>query len=332
MRIGDLSQAGLERELTSGLCFANGPFFTRVTSDLDVFAQTFRRCYANLSVMPASQLAHFSVAVRRRPGPLARVRPQAEFLFEGVAPFQPYPQSHAFPMFEWGLNWCIANTAHQYLMLHAAAVERRGRVLLLPAPPGSGKSTLCAALVGRGWRLFSDEFGMLRLEDGLVQPLPRAAPLKNASIDVIRAFAPSLRLGLRYEKTRKGTVAHLFPPGESLERQTQASPAGAVVFPRYVADAGTRLVAQPPMIGIKRLSHNSFNYLVTGEAGFAVLCNLVRTAECYELTYSRLEEAVERLADLLDGHGVIDPAEHGDASEPRLDDPSVAERHPAIPA
>jgi predicted ATPase len=29
--------------------------------------------------------------------------------------------------------------------------------VILPAPPGSGKSTLCAALVTRGWRLLSDE-------------------------------------------------------------------------------------------------------------------------------------------------------------------------------
>jgi predicted ATPase len=32
-------------------------------------------------------------------------------------------------------------------------VERDGHALILPAMPGSGKSTLTAALVQRGWRL-----------------------------------------------------------------------------------------------------------------------------------------------------------------------------------
>ena len=231
MYIGDLSDADLNRALADGMCFPSGPFFTRVTSDLDAFAQPFRHCYASLPIMDESRIAHFTVSVCRRPGLRGRFRAQAEFFFEGVAPFEPYPLSHAFPLFEWGLNWCIANTAHRYLMLHAAAVEHRGRVLLLPAPPGSGKSTLCAALVGRGWRLFSDEFGLLRPADGRLQPLPRAAPLKNASIEVIRTFAPSLSLGPRYDKTRKGTVVHVFPPTESLEQQAKTCPGGCCRLP-----------------------------------------------------------------------------------------------------
>ncbi|MEQ8515061.1 MAG: HprK-related kinase A [Chromatocurvus sp.] len=304
--VGDLAPAALAGALSRGLCFRTGPFYTRVTSGLRAFAGPLQRCYASLPVLPDSQIAHFSVTVCRRPGLRARLRPQADFLFEGVAPFDPYPLSQAFPMFEWGLNWCIATTAHQYLMLHSAVVERHGRALVLPAQPGSGKSTLCAALVGRGWRLLSDEFGMLRLADGQLQPLPRAAPLKNASIDVIRAFAPDLSFGPRYDKTRKGTVVHLFPPAESLQRQGETCPPGAVVFPRYVADAPTRLVSQPPIAGITRLVNNSFNYLVSGEAGFVALCELVRTAGCYELTYSRLDEAIGQLDALLGGSGPVD--------------------------
>lgn len=331
MLIGELSRAELGRALARGLCFSTGLFFTRVTSDLGVFAEPFWRCYSRLPVLADTQLAHFTVTVRRRPGLRARVRPQAEFLFEGVAPFEPYPLSHAFPMFEWGLNWCIANTAHQYLMLHAAVVERRGRVLLLPAPPGSGKSTLCAALVGRGWRLFSDEFGLLRPGDGQLQPLPRAAPLKNASVEVIRDFAPLLTLGPRYKKTRKGTVVHLFPPDESLARQSEICLAGAVVFPRYIAGEHTRLVPQSPIEGFRRLTNNSFNYRVTGEAGFAALCNLLRTAGCYELTYSRLDEAVERLADLLGGREVVDVSDHNDTGTFAPDVRSDFEQHRTAP-
>ena len=156
--------------------------------------------------------------------------------------------------------------------------------------------------------------------------------LKNASIEVIRDFAPSLSLGPRYEKTRKGTVVHVFPPGESLEQQAQTCPAGAVVFPRYVAGAQTRLIRQAPMIGMQRLISNSFNYLATGEAGFAALCDLVRSAGCYELAYSRLDEAVNRLAGLLEGHGVVDAVDDEAAEERQLNNPSDAAHSRTVPA
>ena len=67
-------------------------------------------------------------------------------------------------MLEWGLNWCVAGHAHQYLMLHAAALERNGRAVILPGDPGAGKSTLTAALMLSGWRLLSDEITLVDRE------------------------------------------------------------------------------------------------------------------------------------------------------------------------
>ena len=44
-------------------------------------------------------------------------------------------------MYEWGVNWCIGTTGHCNLILHSAVVEKDGRGVILPAIPGSGKST-----------------------------------------------------------------------------------------------------------------------------------------------------------------------------------------------
>ena len=105
--------------------------------------------------------------------------------------FNPLPAEQAFPLLEWGLNWCVATQCHQYLILHAAVLERGGRALIMPAPPGSGKSTLCAALVARGWRLFSDELALIEIGGGQIVPLPRPISLKNESIDrIISGFWP----------------------------------------------------------------------------------------------------------------------------------------------
>jgi len=131
---------------------------------------------------------------------------------------------------------------HQaYLMLHAAALERGGHGLLLPASPGHGKTTLCAALAHRGWRFLSDEFGLVRQHAIEVLPIPRPMPLKNESIDVMRSFAPDAWLGPSIPGTRKGTVAHVRPPSESIRASERPASVRWIVFPRWEAGAGLTL-------------------------------------------------------------------------------------------
>lgn len=89
------------------------------------------------------------------------------------------PVGHAFPQLEWAMNWCISTQANFYLLLHSAVIERNGFAAIMPAPPGSGKSTLCAALINRGWRLLSDELALISLHDQNIYPLARPVGLKN---------------------------------------------------------------------------------------------------------------------------------------------------------
>ena len=149
--------------------------------------------------------------------------------------------------------------------------------------------------------MLSDEFGIVRHCDGMVLPLPRAAPLKNESIDIIRHFAPRISLGPRFEKTRKGTVAHMAPPADSLLRQTEPVNPRWVVFPSYQAGAATALREQPRAMALTRLVNNSFNYPVTMDAGFRTLISLVRRVNCYDLVNGDLEAAVAVIEELLEG-------------------------------
>src|SRR5262249_32235391 len=136
-----------------------------------------------------TQFADFHVSLDPGDGARRWVRPQCVFRFDGISPFKPLPYGHAVPVLEWGLNWFIANHAHQYLMIHAAAIERHDRRALLPGSSGAGQSTLCAALVGRGgWRLLSDELTLIDLASGMIVPIARPISLKNESIAVIRDF------------------------------------------------------------------------------------------------------------------------------------------------
>ncbi len=281
------------------LCYRIGPFQLTLRSRLAQPARLVHRLYGDCEVLePSGQINDFHLQLRR-PRTLRRwLRPQVEFVAEGATPFSPLPVESAFPMLEWGLNWCVATTAHQFLMLHAAVVEKNGRAVLMPAFPGSGKSTLCAALVHNGWRLLSDEFGLVRPGSCEYVPFPRCIPLKNESIDLIRGFAPQAVMGPTFVKTRKGDVAHVKPPAESVRRADETARAAYVIFPRYRPGETARLLPIARSRAFMKLCTNSFNYEIMGAAGFTTVAGLIRASECRLCHFSDLDEVL-RLFDTL---------------------------------
>ena len=226
MRVRDLSPADFRARLGGdGLRLATGPFNCRVQTGIGEIADELARLYAHHPLVEPSAFADFHIAVQPGRGLRRWLRPQALFSVDSVEPFTPLPRAQALPMLEWGLNWCITAYSQHILVIHAAAVARGQRAAILPAPPGSGKSTLCAALVNRGWRLLSDELTLISLETGEVMGLARPVNLKNASIDIIRDYAPDAFLTRPVHDTTKGTVALMAPTAASVEAvNTPATP------------------------------------------------------------------------------------------------------------
>lgn len=218
---------------------------------------------------------------------------------DGRPLFAPVPLAQAYAMFEWGLNWCIAMRSDRFLLVHSAVVERGGKALLLPAPPGSGKSTLCAALVLRGWRLLSDELSIVA-RDGTLVPVPRPVSLKNASIDVIREFEPAVVIGGEAHETIKGTVAYMRPGAESVARQSERAVPGWIAFPKFETGASRLLTPYSKAQTLVYLAANSFNYHIHGERGFELLGDIVDRSECFRLTYGSLDDAL-RCVDEMTG-------------------------------
>ncbi|MEH6570718.1 MAG: HprK-related kinase A [Halioglobus sp.] len=300
MKVGDLGERELENALRLGLAIQIGGFDICVSTALPMVIHDLRRLYSNHEVSPADVLPDYHVTLRA-PGGIRRwFRPQVNFFLDANSPFKPLPQNQGFAMFEWGLNWCVAANAHQFLNIHAAVVERGGRALILPGAPGSGKSTLCAALVCDGWRLLSDEMTLVGIDDGLVHPFPRPISLKNASIDVIREIAAETYIGTVVEDTAKGTVAHMRPPISSVAAGLQTAIPARIVFPRYNSGAtAMELSGLGKGEAFLNLAENSFNYHVLGESGFEALSVLVEQCECFRLEYASLDEAIPAMENLL---------------------------------
>lgn len=293
MKISALSPAQLRQRLhDAGLCIRTGPFVTRLQTSLEAVAEGIGLMYADYPLAEDEDFIDFHIRLALPNGFRRWLRPQVLFLFDGTRTFKPLPADQAFPMLEWGLNWCVSSHAHSYLIIHAAVLERHGHAVILPAPPGSGKSTLCAALTRSGWRLLSDELTLIRLTDGAIVPLPRPVSLKNASIDIMRSHAPDAVFSRKVSDTMKGTVAHMKAPADSVMRATECARPGWVIFPRYEAGADTSLTEVSKARAFMRVADNAFNYSLLGAHGFASLADLIDASHCHDFTYSKLEEAL----------------------------------------
>ncbi len=281
---------------TEGLRLRTGPFVLRLHSDHGAIGDQLAMLYALAPVVEAdaADLTTFTIHLHRPRGLRRWWRPQVRLRTDAATPFSPFPLDHALPLLEWGYNWCISTQAHHFLMLHAAVVEKDGCALIMPALPGSGKSTLCAALMLRGWRLLTDEFGLIRPNDPQLRlwPLPRPVALKNESIKVIRDFSADAVLGPTFPKTRKGDVAHLMPSTPSQRAWAQPAPARWVLFPRFRAGSDTRLEPLGRGWAFLKLSGNSFNYKLQGARGFRTVAELVKRCPAYALDYSDLDQAI----------------------------------------
>lgn len=271
-----------------------GPFLVRVRSDIPGVSDHLDLLYPDFRRLPPGD-GHFDVAVASGRGLHRWVGRQARAVLNGVEPFFPVPDALAGPSVEWGLNWCIGTKAHRWVVLHAAVVERGGRALIMPAPPGSGKSTLCAALAYSGWRLLSDEFALVDPETGVVHPVPRPISLKDASIEVIGRRHSDVVFSAERIDIEGGRFVHARPPADSVHRAKEGARPGWLILPRYVPGSPTVLEPVPKARALVQLADESFNYNFLGPRGFTCLTELVRSVDCYRLEYSDLDDVLARL-------------------------------------
>lgn len=292
-KISDIQFTELKSRLrSSGIDLQTGPFTTRVQTVIPQVIEGIQLLYADYPLANDEGFVDFHVSISP-PANLRRwLRPQLIFQFDGWTPFKPLPRSQALPLLEWGLNWSVASHSNQYLIIHAAAIEKDGLAVIMPAPPGSGKSTLCAGLVNRGWRLLSDELALISLDGRLITPLARPISLKDQSIEVIRDFVPGAVISREAKDTAKGTVALMRAPTDSVERIEETARPAWIIFPKYEEGAAARLAPRSKAETCLQIGENAFNYSTHGAQGFEALGNVVDASDCYDFTYGSLDDAV----------------------------------------
>lgn len=300
LRLDDVPEKELRESLRTGTFrLSIGEFLLRIDSVIPELPEGLRCMYGRYPVSVSGGPYDFDLQIRPAAYWRRWFRRNAVFSLSGQTPFLPMTAEHAHALFEWGLNWTIGSSVHQYLILHSAVVEKNGKGVMLAALSGSGKSTLTAELVNRGWRLFSDELALIDAPDLRLVSFPRPVSLKNESIELIRHRHPHACFGPLARDTQKGTIAHMRAPDESVDRASEAVVPALIMFPKWMAGSDLHVTPVGAGQAALRLVDQSFNYAVLGKLGFTHLAALVESAPAWELEYSSLDEAVDVLDELI---------------------------------
>ena len=298
MLLAQLPLSEIRRRLNSdGLTLSVGIFNFSIVSPLKSVAEGICLLYADYESVENCSFFDFRVAVKSNSF-ADRLLNKVGFYSDNITPFNPFPRQHATALLEWGMNWCVSSHINNYLIVHAAVIEKDGFSVIMPAPPGSGKSTLTAALIQEGWRLLSDELTIIDINTGMVLPFPRPVSLKNQSIEIIKKYYPETIFGPMSVDTVKGSVASLKPPTLSIKQQLLPCPVGWIIFPKFEAGIDADLSEKSRAHSFMDVADNSFNYSLLGIKAFNTLRNIVDSAQCYTFRYSRLEDAIEVFNDL----------------------------------
>jgi hypothetical protein len=190
------------------------------------------------------------------------------------------------------LQAVVPATPH-LMTLHAAALQRNGRTLLLAGPSGSGKTTLSLALAKAGWSFGSDEIVLLgHALDLRALPLPPC--IKSDTFPLIATWFPELRGTPAH--CRYGKLIKYLP----IESSPFISASVHVVFPRYALHGAGNIQAMDTFAGLERL----LAQCVFVPPGFrhdhvAQLLRWHDGLHYFDLAYDDCETAVALLASII---------------------------------
>ncbi|TPE49144.1 PqqD family peptide modification chaperone [Amaricoccus solimangrovi] len=190
----------------------------------------------------------------------------------------------------------ILEHGDQALALHAAALLRDGRLLLLGGPPGTGKTTLALALAAAGFGFAGDDVALL-YPDGRCAGLPFAPAVKSGAVALLAPRMPGLVAAPAHRRPDRRRVRFPLPDAPVRSRPR---PVGWILRLRRRPGMPARLDPLDPAEALRFLLGEAFaaGGELTAE-GFDAVCAAISGAETHVLTYSDLDQAVALLARAL---------------------------------
>lgn len=185
-----------------------------------------------------------------------------------------------------------------YYQIHGGAVVKNNIGLILPAEPGSGKTTLTVGLTINGFQCLSDDIVLIDADSLRLNPFPRNIFITEEKITVFDKYGYSLPLR-KSDWADMGGWDFIPPHPVILPQGERGFNVDFIVFPKYNPAFKTELKEISKGKAMFKIIRESFNFHKLGERGIDIAYNLIENAECFKLTVNDLNEAVEIISNLF---------------------------------
>jgi hypothetical protein len=176
--------------------------------------------------------------------------------------------------------------------LHAAAIAQGGRVCLLAAESGGGKSTTTWAMLHHGFDYLTDELSAVELQSMRVFPYPHAISMKRQPPPSYPLPSSVMQLG------RTMHVPARALPGAVV---SEPRPLGAVFLLRFRPDLPAPEVrAIGPAEAAARLYVNALNALAHTDHGLDAVARIAEHVPCYTVSSAGLRETCSLIRSAFD--------------------------------
>ncbi|MFN2588998.1 MAG: hypothetical protein ABR613_12895 [Actinomycetota bacterium] len=178
----------------------------------------------------------------------------------------------------------------RYVSLHAAAVARKGDLVLLAGESGAGKTTLTLALLDAGWTYLSDDLAPVSTATGLVHPFPKPLGLKDpAAWETVRDSYPG--------STVDPPAGSFLVPATRWDLATEPLPVRLLVFPKFAAGSALQVERLTPA---KAAALASAYLRRLDPSTLAVLQRLCTGAGCVRIAYGSSDAGIRALENVLE--------------------------------
>ncbi len=192
------------------------------------------------------------------------------------------------------------------VLLHAGAVERAGKVVVIAGVSGRGKSTLTAAMVQAGWGYLSDEMVAIDPDTWRVEPFTKALDLSAGSLELLGLDADAGFTGYKHPipPDRLGTTstggeltAIVLLLNAAPDENPDADPAGDLAVdgssdPR-AEGASAMLRPLAPVDAVIEVLRNTFDATMDMPNGLDHIAAMCQAVPTYAMARTDLASAVE---------------------------------------
>ncbi len=190
-------------------------------------------------------------------------------------------------------NSIVDNSSHH--ALHAAAVHKNGKGIILPGISGRGKSTFTALLCSNGFGYLTDELIFLS-ESGEMTPFTRPINLKTKAPIITDEFYAQNKDEIILAETGGSMIPHRLLNKHFTSTHATVS---YIIFPEYRERATfefTELSSAKSCFSLLQCHVNARNLPSLGMETFS---GIVRNCKSYSLVYSDFDDAKKALAALF---------------------------------